>query len=88
LVVWIAPDTGGEYVFMKFKRNKNAAVLGYQYLPQVSADKLTWFSDGSHVLELSVVSFDSQFDYVTVRDVTPTTTPAPRFIQLKVLSIQ
>jgi len=86
LSVWITQRNGTNYLAMTFKRNKNAAALSLQYLPQVSGDKQAWLSDTSNVLETSVLSFDSQFDSVTVQDQTPITTATPRFVQLKVLS--
>ncbi|HTL54065.1 MAG TPA: YDG domain-containing protein, partial [Candidatus Limnocylindrales bacterium] len=86
LSVWIVLDTGSHYLEMSFRRNKNAAAMGLQYSPQVSGDKQTWFSDNSHVSELSVVPFDSQFDLVTVRALSPITTLAPRFARLIVVA--
>src|SRR5262249_31196634 len=64
----------------------NAAALHLQYLPEVSADKLAWFSDDSHVLTLSVDPFDTMFDWVTVRDTTPITPEMARFIRLHIIS--
>jgi len=84
LSVWIVENAGSNYLAMRFKRYKNAAAMGLQYLPKVSADKQTWFSDSFNILDQSVVSFDTQFDWVTVRDLTPITPWAPRFIQLVV----
>jgi hypothetical protein len=71
---------------MQFKRRVNAAALQLQYLPEVSADKLNWYSDNANVLELSVTPFNSEFDWVTVRDMTPITPAEARFIRLDIIS--
>jgi hypothetical protein len=86
ILIYITQDGGNHYLTMKFSRRANAAALHLQYLPEVSADKLTWFSDASHVLGLSVSPLDAQFDWVTVRDTTPITTAQARFIRLHVVS--
>jgi hypothetical protein len=57
-----------------------------QYLPEVSADKLAWLSDAAHVLGVSVTPLDSTFDWVTIRDTTPITAAAARFMRLHVIS--
>jgi hypothetical protein len=85
IIVWITQDSGNHYLAMKFKRRTNAASLGLQYFPEVSADKLSWAADNANVLQLSVDPLDSQFDWVTVRDVTPITPAAARFIHLRVV---
>src|SRR5262249_6381153 len=79
-------DSGNHYLAMKFKRRTNAAALHLQYLPEVTADKVTWYSDGSHVLNLSVDPFDALFDWVTVRDTTPIIPEMARFIRLHIIS--
>src|SRR5262249_37010955 len=86
IVVWITEDSGNHYLAMKFKRRTNATALQLQYLPEVSADKLSWYADAGHVLGLSVVSLDTEFDWVTVRDLTSITPSAARFIRLRVIS--
>ena len=83
--VWIMDDRGNKYLAMGFKQ-RTAAGLGLQYLPEVSGDKQTWYSDASHVTGLSVTSMDTQFNWVTVRDTTPITSSSPRFIRLTVIS--
>jgi M6 family metalloprotease-like protein len=70
---------------LSFKRRKNAATLGLQYVPEVSGDRQTWFSDTLHVQEVSVQSLDAQFDWVTVIDLTPPDPTTPRFIRLGVI---
>src|SRR5262249_31523342 len=79
-------DSGNHYLAMKFKRRTNATALQLQYLPEVSADKQSWYADAGHVLGLSVVSLDTEFDWVTVRDLTSITPSAARFIRLRVIS--
>jgi hypothetical protein len=86
IIVWITEDSGTRYLAMQFKRRVNAAALQLQYRPEVSADKATWNYDNSNVLELSVTPSDSEFDWVTVRDVTPITPAAARFIRLDIVS--
>ena len=84
LLIILATDSGAQYLTMQFKRRTNASGLGLQYLPEVSADGNTWFADATHILELGSTAFDNQFDWVTVRDLTPTTSIAPRFIRLRI----
>jgi hypothetical protein len=87
IIVWITADNNGNrYLAMQFKRRVNAAALQLQYLPEVSADKLNWYSDNANVLQVSVVPFDSEFDWVTVRDMTPITPAQARFIRLDIIS--
>jgi hypothetical protein len=86
IIIWITQDSGNHYLAMKFKRRVNAAALQLQYLPEVTADKINWASDSSNVLPLSVVPFDSEFDWVTVRDQTPIIPSMARFIRLHIIS--
>jgi hypothetical protein len=86
LVIFITQDSGSHYLAMTYKRRTNAEALGLQYLPEVSYDKVNWYSDASHVLGVSVSSVDSQFDSVTIRDTTPILSSAARFIRLHVIS--
>src|SRR5262249_51920806 len=86
IIVFITQDSGNHYLAMKFKRRTNAAALGLQYLPEVTADKLTWYSDSANVLNLSVEPSDALFDWVTVRDMTPLTPEVARFSGLHIIS--
>jgi hypothetical protein len=86
IIVYITQDNGNHYLAMKFKRRTNAAALHLQYLPEVTGDKLTWYSDNTHVLNVSVTPLDAQFDWVIVRDTTPITPAAARFIRLHIIS--
>ena len=82
--VWIMTDSGSKYLALGFKQ-RIAAGLPLQYVPEVSGDKQTWYSDDSHVLSVNVTAIDSQFNYVTVRDTVPLTPTTPRFIRLTVI---
>src|SRR5262249_37481116 len=84
--IWITQDSGNRYLAMRFNRRVNAAALQLQYLPEVSADKATWYSDNENVLQLSVTPLNSEFDTVIVRDQTPITPAAARFIRLHIIS--
>jgi hypothetical protein len=86
IIIWITQDSGNHYLAMKFARRTNAAALGLQYLPEVTADKINWASDASNVLTLSVDPLDSDFDWVTIRDQTPITAGMARFIRLHIIS--
>lgn len=82
--VWIMDIAGTKYLAMGFKQRTTAG-LPLQYVPQVSGDKQTWFSDSSSVVAVSTTSVDSQFNWVTVRDNVPLSPTAPRFIRLTVI---
>jgi hypothetical protein len=76
---------GNQYASVQFKRRKLNGGISIQYVTEVSADRVTWYSDSAHVLEVNVSSLDAQFDLVTVRDLTPSSSAAPRFIRLRVI---
>ncbi len=78
-------DSGNRYVALEFKRRKQNGGINIQYIPEVSGDPQNWLSDASHVVQLSVTPIDAQFDWVTVRDTTPTTTSAPRSIRVRIV---
>jgi hypothetical protein len=79
-------NSGGiQYVSMQFKRRHDTTSLPITYFPEVSADRVTWFSDGAHVTQVNVVPFDAQFDVVTVQDSTPLNGTGPRFMRLRVV---
>jgi hypothetical protein len=86
LAIWITRDNGSNFLAMKFKRRINATSLGLQYAPEVSADKASWQGDSANIQLLDVSAFDSQFDWVTVRDLTPLTPEQARFMHLRVVS--
>jgi cytochrome c553 len=76
---------GSQFLLLQFRQRQNPTDFPLQYLPEVSADNQTWYSDSGHIVNVSVVPFDSQFNFVSVRDLTPTTTAAPRFIRLRII---
>jgi hypothetical protein len=87
IIIWITQDnSGNHYLAMKFARRTNAAALGLQYLPEVSADKITWASDSANVLSLGVQPLDTEYDWVTVRDQTPITPSMARFVRLHIVT--
>jgi hypothetical protein len=83
--VWIIDMAGSKYLVLGFKQRITAG-LPLQYLPEVSSDKQNWFSDSSHVAGMAMTALDSDFVWVTVRDMVPLTPASPRFIRLSVLS--
>jgi hypothetical protein len=85
LVISSTKNGGSQYLTMQYKRRTAATGLVLQYVPEVSADGHNWFSDPAHVVELSAVPVDTQFELVTVRDATPMGSAAPRFIRLRVV---
>jgi len=76
---------GRTYVTLRFKRRKTTPGLVLQYIPEVSSDGQTWFSDSAHLAQVNVTSLDDQFDWVTVQDLTPTTFTTPRLIRLRLV---
>jgi len=85
LLISVTTIGGNQFVTMQFKRRINAAALGLQYLPEVSADGQTWYSDTGHVLEIDATALDPQFDWVTIQDRTPATGGVPRFARLRLI---
>ena len=86
LIIYLTETNGNHYLAMQYKARTNAAALQLQYLPEVSADKVSWYSDSTNVLGISVTPFDAQFNWVTVQDATALTPTAARFIRLHVIS--
>jgi hypothetical protein len=82
--VWITTDAGIKYLALAYKQRITAG-LPLQYVPEVSGDKQTWYSDASHILSVSVTPIDAQFNWVTVRDVVPLSPTTPRFVRLTVI---
>jgi uncharacterized repeat protein (TIGR03806 family) len=85
LKIYTTNIAGSEYVVLQFKRRHNLVDFPLQYIPEVSGDNQTWYSDNTHVSQVSVVPVDSQFDLVTVRDLTPTTVATARLIRLRLV---
>jgi len=79
----IAQASAAQYITMTFKRRLTA--IGLQYIPEVSADMVTWYSDTAHVQQTGLTPLDAQFVWVTVQDQTPLTNAVPRFLRLRVV---
>lgn len=82
--IFITQTGSASYLTMQYKSRVNAAMLQLNYVPEVSADNGTWFSDGSHVQIMSVAPLDTEFNWVTVQDTTPLSPKASRFMRLRV----
>jgi hypothetical protein len=85
LLVSHTQSGGSLYLTLQFKRRISSTDLAIQYVPEVSADGQTWLSDAAHVIEISTVAVDSQFDLVTVKDTTSVSSAAPRFVRLTIV---
>jgi hypothetical protein len=81
----VTNSSGSEYVLMQFKERVDVFSIPLSYVPEVSSDGQTWYSDNGHVGSVSVVPLDSQFNWVTVKDLTPATSVAPQFIRLRIV---
>jgi len=75
---------GSPALELTFKQRVDAALLQIQYIPEVSSDRTNWFTDSSHVAQVSVTSADTEFNWVTAQDLTPVTPSAPQFIRLRI----
>jgi hypothetical protein len=82
--VWVMNSGGAQYLCLQFKERHDTTAFPVLYIPEVSADKQTWYSDTSHVSVVNVIAIDSQFDQVTVKDQTAETSVNPRFIRLRI----
>jgi hypothetical protein len=85
LTISMTNISGNQYLTMQFKKRHNPVDFPLQYLPEVSADNQTWYSDGGHISQVSLTPLDAQFDQVIVRDLTSITPAAPRFIRLRII---
>jgi len=83
--VFLTNSGGSEYLTLRFKQRIDTTTIPLQYVPEVSGDGQTWYSDGAHVSGVSVAPLDSQFNWVTVRDLAPATPGTPRGIRLRVI---
>jgi hypothetical protein len=81
----VVPVSGSNYLELKYKQRVDAAALKIQYVPEVSSDETTWLADSSHLTQVAVTPFDSEFNWVTVRDLTPITSSASQFIRLRIV---
>jgi hypothetical protein len=82
----IIENNGNPFLGLIFNRRKNDPSV--QYLPEVSADKQNWFSDGSNVQLASRTDLNAEFEEVTYQDLTAITTGNGRFCRLSVLNDQ
>lgn len=85
LLISTVQDSGRRYLSIQFKHRTNAGGLTLQYIPEVSGDRQTWSADPANIFQVGVSPLDAQFDWVSVRDQTPTTAATPRFIRLRVV---
>jgi hypothetical protein len=87
IINFITQDNlGNRYLAMQYKSRNDVTAAQLRYAPEVSADKLTWYSDWKDVVVINVTAADSTFNWVTVRDATPITPAEARFMRLHVLS--
>jgi hypothetical protein len=84
LLISSISNAGNQFLTLQYKRLISSPGLPLYYIPEVSGDQSTWFSDPSHISEISVVPLDAQFNLVTVQDLTPIAAATPRFIRLRV----
>lgn len=77
-------EAGSTYATLTFKR-RNTSLL--DYIPEVSADMKSWYSDPGHVQVTTVSPLDSDFDSVTFKDLTPVSPNAPRFARLRIIAL-
>lgn len=85
LTIFVTNIAGNQYLSLQFRKRHNPTDFPLQYVPEVSGDNQAWYSDSSHVSQVSVTALDSEFDQVIVRDTTPTTPAVPRLIRLRVV---
>jgi parallel beta-helix repeat protein len=85
LVISTVSSGGNRYVAMEYRRRNANSGLPLQYVPEVSGDGHTWYSDSGHVFIISVTALNDQFDLVSVRDQTPVNAASSRSIRLRVI---
>lgn len=86
VVVWMSQSGTNHYLAMRYRARVDAAARQLQYLPEVSADGLIWYSDTNNVIGFGVGPADAEFNNVTVRDATAFTPARGRFMRLRVIS--
>lgn len=84
--VYLSTSEEGGSIFanLTFKR-RNISLLNY--ITEVSSDMRSWYSDPGHVQVMSVSPLDSDFDFVTFKDLTPVSPNAPRFTRLRIVAL-
>jgi len=85
MTISLTNTAGNTYLVLQFKRRHDTTAFPLLYIPEVSGDRVTWFSDNAHITQTSAVPFDAQFDWVTVQDTAPVTGAVPRFVRLRVV---
>jgi len=76
-------DGDGKHLTLSFKRRNTPVRL--EYVPEVSADQVNWYSDPAHVQLISSTNVDDQFDNIVMKDAAPVTVTAPRFFRVRVV---
>ena len=77
-------DGTRNFLALSFRRRIHPVQILYE--PQVSGDGLNWFSDPSHLQQVSVIPLNDEFSWVTVRDLTPLAPATARFFRLRILA--
>jgi alpha-tubulin suppressor-like RCC1 family protein len=86
LAVAVSAEGGTNYLAMTYRQRIIAGPLPLQYVPEVSPDRLTWYSGNEDLQTVNTSPLNAQFESVTVRDLLPISPTAPRFMRLRVLS--
>ncbi|HVV71683.1 MAG TPA: hypothetical protein VHI52_09320, partial [Verrucomicrobiae bacterium] len=71
------------FLILTFVRRKEPVSI--QYVPEVSTDGVTWYSDAAHVGVVGVGASGSQFDWVTNAELAPVLLGQPGLFRLKIL---
>jgi hypothetical protein len=71
------------HVMLQFLQRSTPARI--QYVPEVSGDRITWYSDAAHIQQLGSTPFNDQFYWVTTVDLTPVKVGQARVFRLRVV---
>jgi len=71
------------HVMLQFLQRSTPARI--QYVPEVSGDAITWYSDAAHIQQLGPTPFNDQFNWVTTVDLTPVKVGQARVFRLRVV---
>jgi hypothetical protein len=72
-----------KHASLTFPRRKNQSLVQYQ--PEVSSDKVTWYSGPGVLAEIGRQDRDNEFEVVTFQDLTSIEPTRTRFIRLKIV---
>jgi hypothetical protein len=72
----------GGYLTMTYVRNKSASDVNF--VAEVSSDLKNWYSGPAHTSAPVVLVDDGFLQRVQVKDLTPSSSGAPRYIRLRV----